>query len=128
VARLGGLQHEPDDCEHDPGDPGGDRAHVTRVLASGGVLRSLVLHRTPQVFRPGELTALAALGGTLVYGALSAGLHLDENAAGLVAIVVVAATNWASRRYRFETRAAWSPQIRRRRDSLSTRVPARPRP
>ncbi|MET0795018.1 MAG: TRIC cation channel family protein [Polyangiaceae bacterium] len=88
----------------------------------GGVLRSLLLHRTPQVFRPGQLTALAALGGTLAYAALSAGLHLDENVAGLTAIVLVAVTNWASRRYRLETRAAWSLQTRRRRDSRASRA------
>jgi uncharacterized membrane protein YeiH len=83
----------------------------------GGVLRSLLLHRTPRVFRPGELTALAALAGTLAYGGLALGLKLNENAAGFSAIALVAATNWTSRRYRLETRAAWSAQARQRRDS-----------
>jgi uncharacterized membrane protein YeiH len=81
----------------------------------GGVLRSILLHRTPRVFRPGELTALAAFAGTLFYAGLTAGLHVDENAAGLAAIVLVAATNWTSRRYRLQTRAAWTVQTRRRR-------------
>lgn len=95
----------------------------------GGVLRSLLLHRTPRVFRPGELTALAAFAGTLAYAALAVGLELDENAAGFAAITLVAATNWISRRYRLETRAAWSEQARRRRDSRAARSrvePARP--
>jgi len=83
----------------------------------GGVLRSLLLHRTPRVFRPGELTALAALGGTLAYAGLALGLGVNENAAGLCAILLVAATNWISRRYRLETRAAWSAQARLRRSS-----------
>lgn len=90
----------------------------------GGVLRSLLLHRTPQVFRPGELTALAALGGTLTYAALAVGLSVNDNAAGLAAITLVAATNWISRRYRLETRAAWSTQARRRRDSRAQRARA----
>jgi uncharacterized membrane protein YeiH len=83
----------------------------------GGVLRSLLLHRTPRIFRPGELTALAALGGTLAYAGLAIGLKLNENAAGLAAIVVVAVTNLTSRRYRLETRPAWSARARQRRDS-----------
>jgi uncharacterized membrane protein YeiH len=94
----------------------------------GGVLRSVLINRTPDVFRPGELTALAALGGTLVYAALAVGLRLPENVAGAAAIVLVAATNWVSRRYRVQTRAAWSLQARRRRDSRPTRIPARPGP
>jgi uncharacterized membrane protein YeiH len=81
----------------------------------GGVLRSVLLNRTPVVFRPGELTALAALAGTLCYAALALGLHANENAAGLSAIVLAAATNWVSRRFRLRTGPAWSPQARRRR-------------
>jgi uncharacterized membrane protein YeiH len=80
----------------------------------GGVLRSILLHRTPTVFRPGELTALAAFAGTLCYAALAIGLRLDENMAGLTAIAVVAGTNWVSRRYRLQTRAAWSAHTRTR--------------
>jgi uncharacterized membrane protein YeiH len=87
----------------------------------GGVLRSVLINRTPEVFRPGQLTAIAALGGSLVYGVLTLGLHLAENIAGAVAIVLVAGTNWVSRRYSVQTRAAWSVQARRRRDSLSVR-------
>ncbi len=81
----------------------------------GGVLRSVLLHRTPHVFRPGEFTALAAFGGTLCYACLALGLHVNENAAGLAAILLVAVTNWVSRRYRLQTRAAWSSQTRRQR-------------
>ncbi len=89
----------------------------------GGVLRSILLHRTPPVFRPGELTALAALGGTACYALLALGLRLDENAAGLSAIALVATTNFASRRLRLRTSAAWSEQARRRR--LPSRAPDR---
>lgn len=74
----------------------------------GGVLRGIMLHRTPVVFRPGELTALAALAGTLLYAALALGLHVDDNAAGAAAIALVVAMYWASRRYQLRTRAAWS--------------------
>jgi uncharacterized membrane protein YeiH len=94
----------------------------------GGVLRSLLLHRTPRIFQPGELTALAAFGGTLLYAALAVGLHVDENAAGLAAIVLVAVTNWTSRHYRLQTRAAWSAQARQRRDSRASRARVVPGP
>jgi uncharacterized membrane protein YeiH len=80
----------------------------------GGVLRSVLLHRTPRIFRPGELTALAAFGGTLLYATLAVWLRVDENAAGLAAIALAAVTNWTSRRYRLQTRAAWSTNARRR--------------
>lgn len=85
----------------------------------GGVLRSVLLHRTPVVFRPGELTALAAFAGTLLYAGLALGLKVDDNAAGLAAIALVVALHWASRRYRLQTRAAWSAEARRRRRSRS---------
>jgi uncharacterized membrane protein YeiH len=86
----------------------------------GGIVRSLLLHRTPEVFRPGQLTAIAALLGTLLYAALALGLRVDENIAGLCAIALAATTHWASRRFRFQTRAAWSAEARRRR---RTRAP-----
>jgi uncharacterized membrane protein YeiH len=85
----------------------------------GGVLRSVLLHRTPVVFRPGELTALAAFAGTLLYGALAVGLKVDDNAAGFAAIALVFGLHWASRRYRLLTRAAWSAEARRRRRTWS---------
>jgi uncharacterized membrane protein YeiH len=84
----------------------------------------LLLHRTPRIFRPGELTALAALAGTMLYAALTLALRVNENVAGLAAIALVALTNWTSRRYRLQTRAAWSTQTRqRRRDSRASRAP-----
>lgn len=81
----------------------------------GGILRNLLLHRTPEVFRPGQLTAIAALLGTLLYAALTLGLRVDENLAGSAAIALAAGTNWASRHFRFQTRAAWSREARQRR-------------
>lgn len=81
----------------------------------GGVLRSVLLRRTPRVFRPGELTALAAFAGTLLYAVLEVWLKVDENAAGFAAIALVTLTNFTSRRYRLRTRAAWSTEIRRQR-------------
>jgi uncharacterized membrane protein YeiH len=83
----------------------------------GGVLRSLLLHRTPVVFRPGELTALAAFAGTLLYASLAVGLKANDDAAGFAAIALVVGLHWASRRYRLKTRAAWSEETRRRRRS-----------
>jgi uncharacterized membrane protein YeiH len=74
----------------------------------GGLLRSLLLRRTPEVFRPGELTALAALAGGLLYGLLDVVLHVDERSAAVVAIASVAGLHWASVRYRLRTHAAWN--------------------
>jgi hypothetical protein len=51
------------------------------------------LHRTPRIFRPGELTALAAFGGTLLYATLAVWLRVNENAAALAAIALAAVTN-----------------------------------
>jgi uncharacterized membrane protein YeiH len=80
----------------------------------GGILRSLLLHRTPEVFRPGQLTAIAALVGALFYAGLALGLRVDEDAAGVSAMLLAAGVNWASRRFRFQTRPAWSTAARRR--------------
>jgi len=80
----------------------------------GGLLRSVLLRRTPEVLKPGRFTALAAFAGTLVYAALAVGLRLDERIAGVSAIVVAAAMRWASVRYRLKTQPAWSADSRRR--------------
>jgi uncharacterized membrane protein YeiH len=90
----------------------------------GGVVRSVMLQRTPSVFRPGELTALAAFAGTLAYAGLAVELRVEENLAGLVSIVIAASTNWISRRYRLQTRAAWSAETRRAR--RASRIPRAP--
>jgi uncharacterized membrane protein YeiH len=74
----------------------------------GGILRSILLRRTPEVFRPGELTALAALGGTVAYGTLAVALRSDENLAALVAIAITTGLRWVSVHFRLRTRAAWS--------------------
>jgi uncharacterized membrane protein YeiH len=80
----------------------------------GGFLRSMLLRRTPEIFRPGTYTALAAFSGTLVYALLAVAIRLDERAAGLAAIVVVAGLHWASVRYRLTTHAVWRRQSRSR--------------
>lgn len=83
----------------------------------GGILRSILLHRTPEVFRPGQLTAIAALLGALLYALLTLTLRVDEDIAGIAAIALAAGAHWASRRFRFQTRAAWSAAARRRKSA-----------
>ena len=72
----------------------------------GSVLRSLLLHETPEVFKPGELTALASLLGCLLHLALTLGLGADPRVAAAVTIVFVALVRVGSVRYGFRTRAA----------------------
>jgi uncharacterized membrane protein YeiH len=74
----------------------------------GGLLRSVLLRRTPEVFRPGEFTALAALAGALLYAALAIAMNVDERIAGGISILLSAATNWASVRFRLRTTATWT--------------------
>jgi uncharacterized membrane protein YeiH len=89
----------------------------------GGILRSLLLRRTPEVFRPGEFTALAAFAGTLSYALLAVFLLVDERIAGIVSIVLVAALHWASRRFRLYTRSVFSLEVRRRMRAHSVAPP-----
>jgi uncharacterized membrane protein YeiH len=72
----------------------------------GSVLRSLLLHEMPEVFRPGELTALASLLGCLVHVALTVGLHVEPKVAAALTIAVVALLRGGSVRYGFRTHAA----------------------
>jgi uncharacterized membrane protein YeiH len=72
----------------------------------GSVLRSLLLQETPEVFRPGELTALASLLGCLLHLGLTLGLGLDPRPAGALTIAFVALLRVSSVRYGLRTRAA----------------------
>ncbi|HET9960659.1 MAG TPA: TRIC cation channel family protein [Polyangiaceae bacterium] len=93
----------------------------------GGIARSVLLREVPEVFQPGELTALAAFAGTLTYAALALGLGLDERSAGLVAIAQVSALRWISVRYHVHTRAAWSRSMREPLAEQPIQTPAPPR-
>jgi uncharacterized membrane protein YeiH len=72
----------------------------------GSVLRSLLLFEVPEVFRPGELTALASLVGCLVQVTLTVGLHVEPKLAAGIPIAVVALLRGGSVRYGFRTHAA----------------------
>lgn len=80
----------------------------------GGVLRSLLLRRTPEVFQPGQFTALAAFAGTLLYALLAVLLGVDERVAGVASIVFVAALHTASVRFRWHTRSVFPLEVRKR--------------
>lgn len=95
------------------GVPGAMLIGVVNAVG-GGILRSLLLRRTPDVLKPGKLTALAALAGTLLYALLVPVFGLDERIAGALTIGTVAAIHWSSVRFRLRTHAAWSVDSRRR--------------
>jgi uncharacterized membrane protein YeiH len=72
----------------------------------GSVLRSLLLHEIPQVFRPGELTALASLLGCLVHLGLTRGLGLDPRSSAALTVLLVAFLHTGSVRYGLRTHPA----------------------
>jgi uncharacterized membrane protein YeiH len=72
----------------------------------GSVLRSLLLRETPEVFKPGELTALASLLGCLFHLALTLGAGVDARVAAAATIAFVALVRIGSVRYGFRTKAA----------------------
>jgi uncharacterized membrane protein YeiH len=72
----------------------------------GSVLRSVLISEIPEVFRPGELVAFAALGGCVVYIGLIDGFALDKQIAAIPAVATVVALRLTSIRYRLRTRAA----------------------
>lgn len=82
-------------------------ALVGVVNAVGGsILRSILLNQIPEVFRPGELTALAALVGCVVYLVLRRALGANDAASATCAVIVVAIVRIVSVRYRFVTKPA----------------------
>jgi uncharacterized membrane protein YeiH len=72
----------------------------------GSVLRSLLLHEVPPVFRPGEWTALASLIGCLVHLGLVRGLGVDPRRSAAITVVLVASLRVGSARYGLRTHAA----------------------
>ena len=72
----------------------------------GGVLRSLLLRETPEIFKPGTLIALAAMLGCLLHLALTRGAGVDPRIAAAATIAFVALVRAGSVRYGFRTRAA----------------------
>jgi uncharacterized membrane protein YeiH len=72
----------------------------------GSLLRSVLTLQTPEVFRPGELTALAAFAGCVVYVALVEVLHVDKQLAAAPAAATIVTLRLTSVHYRLRTRAA----------------------
>jgi uncharacterized membrane protein YeiH len=72
----------------------------------GSVLRSVLLHETPEVFKPGELTALASLLGCLFHLGLTLGLGADARVAAAATVILVALLRAGSVRFGLRTRAA----------------------
>jgi uncharacterized membrane protein YeiH len=70
----------------------------------GGVLRDVLLHREPEVFRPGTLASVAALAGCLLYLLLTDVFHADPSTAGWSAVVLTFIIRFVSIYLRLETR------------------------
>lgn len=76
---------------------------VTNAVG-GGVLRDLVMRQEPEIFKPGQLVALAALGGCLLFLLLTRVLALAEAPAAWVTIAAVAGLRGASVYWNWSTR------------------------
>jgi uncharacterized membrane protein YeiH len=76
---------------------------VTAV--GGGVLRDLLVHREPDIFRPGIPTALAALFGCVVFLVLNRLLDLPEGFSAWIAIAAVFGLRFLALRHNFRTRS-----------------------
>lgn len=66
----------------------------------GGLLRSLLMHEVPDVFRPGHWMALAVLPGCVLYETLTAAFGVDPKLAAVPTVVLVALLRWLSIHYR----------------------------
>jgi uncharacterized membrane protein YeiH len=71
----------------------------------GGVLRDLLLHRDPEIFRPGPPAALAALAGCAIYLGLLRGTEIGDAVAGTISVLAVFAIRIAALRYGWQTKA-----------------------
>jgi uncharacterized membrane protein YeiH len=71
----------------------------------GGMLRSVLGAREPQLFRPGKLEAVAALIGCAVFVSLRQGMDVQPTTAAWITILVVFLVRILSVAYGVETRA-----------------------
>jgi uncharacterized membrane protein YeiH len=71
----------------------------------GGVLRDLLLHRDPAIFRPGPPAALAALAGCVIYLGLIRGIAIGGAVAGTISVIAVFVIRIAALRYGWQTKA-----------------------
>lgn len=72
----------------------------------GGMMRDLMLRREPAIFLPGPPAALAALGGALLYLALTQFLAISDVIAGIVTVIAVFLLRIIALRYRLYTTSA----------------------
>jgi len=70
----------------------------------GGVLRDVLMRQEPEVFRPGTLTASAALAGCLLYLLLTRTFNIDATPAGWSAVLLTFVVRAASIFLHLETR------------------------
>jgi uncharacterized membrane protein YeiH len=71
----------------------------------GGLLRSLLMHEVPDVFRPGHWMALAVLPGCVLYETLTVGFGVEAKIATAPTVTLIVLLRWLSIRYSFLTSA-----------------------
>jgi uncharacterized membrane protein YeiH len=69
----------------------------------GGVLRDIILRRTPQLLEPGAPITAVAIVGCVAYAAMTRLTALPEGLAGLVAILLVLVIRTAALRFGLRT-------------------------
>ena len=71
----------------------------------GGLLRDVLVRDEPLVFKPGQLYALAALGGCVLFVVLSYEYGVDTNASAWISIAVTLLLRLAAIRFDWTTRS-----------------------
>jgi uncharacterized membrane protein YeiH len=82
----------------------------------GGLLRDVLVREEPLVFKPGQLYALAALAGCVLFVILSDRYGIDTNHSAWISIVVTLLLRLAAIRFNWATTPV--REWRRRRDDL----------
>jgi uncharacterized membrane protein YeiH len=86
--------------------------------AGGGMLRDVLTRNEPLVFKPGQLYALAALSGCLIFVLLTREYHFETQNAAWIAIGTTLALRVLAIRYNWKTRpiSTWNAWFSRRPD------------
>ncbi len=71
----------------------------------GGLLRDVLVREEPLVFKPGQLYALAALGGCVLFVALSYYSGVDTNTSAWISIAVTGGLRLLAIRFNWTTRS-----------------------
>ena len=70
----------------------------------GGLIRDIFTQEQVSLFKPGELYAIIAFGGSLVFAILSLHTPLPRTLSGALVVIAVVLTRFFVRRYRLQTK------------------------